>query len=192
MKTIRLTAVCLLLALVLGLFSGCSLTAPDDEVIREAVIRLLPAAKEATYIIYGPGAPLDPLYEIDETWTAAHYIPVDMTYEFHTVESVKKLVRTAFSENYAEGMFEYAFNGNDVFMSRYDETGGRLTREVVKCEEFEMLTDLYPETLKVTSGTKYACEFEIEGSKDGGKTRETYTVQMVYENEKWIFDGPVY
>lgn len=187
----KTTVTALLLILLLSL-SACSyLFKPDDEVIRKAVTDLLPDAYTATYLIFGPGIELDPESEIDPEWKTAHYIPVARDYAFQTEDDVRAVTLRAFSHDYAEEMFEYAFVNNDLFMSRYTEYGGRLAMDVVTKQPLSMAKEFFPETLRVTGGNSYACKAEIECTLGNGE-RSVITLQLVFENDRWVFDGPVF
>lgn len=187
----RLIAILLLLLAVWGA-SGCGiLTKPSEEEIKEAMDSLLPASFEATYMVYGPGAEPDSSEKIDPSWTTSHYIPVAASCKYRTVKQLKELIRSAFSEGYANEMYEYAFFSNDSIMSRYGESAGVLTIDVTK-KPLRMATDIYTDTLKIDSGSAYACVVKVEASFDGGETREEIRIQMIKENGSWIFDGPTY
>ena len=85
-----------------------------------------------------------------------------------------------------------AFSNGEVSMSRYSEQDGRLTIDVTQKPVYELKTEYYTDTLKVTSGTKTACVVEISYSIDGGITKATGELQLVRENEKWVFDNSPY
>lgn len=191
MNVKRFFAILLAAVCILPLAACSYLVKPEDGEIREAVEKLLPDAYTATYIIYGPGAELDPSEEINPDWKAAHYVPVADDYPYRTINDVKDLTLRAFSADYAEEMFEYAFEGNDVVMSRYNEYRGRLQREVVRHKELSIAKEFYPETLRVVSGNRYACKADIECLL-ANDARITVTLALVMENDRWKFDGPVY
>lgn len=192
MKKVRLLSVSVsLLLLVFGLSSCALLQKPEESEMKEAMEKLLPVSREATDIIYGEGIRIDENFVIDPDWTTAHYAPVSYDYKYQTVDDLKLLIRSAFSEEYAEEMYEYAFVSNDEFMSRFGEKNGKLTMDVTK-EPFHLATDIYTETAKVVSGSGYACVVEVEMSNDGGATRYTERLRLVKENDQWKFDGPTY
>ena len=175
----------------LAALCACSmLSKPSDEEIRAAVEALLPDAYTATYIVYGPGIELDPDQEIDENWTVPHYIRVAKDYPYQSERSIRALVKKVFSADYAEEMLTYAFVNTEI-MSRYVEYGGILAMDVVKHKALNMVKDFYVNTLHVIKGNEYACEAEIDCTLGTGE-KETLTLQLVKENEKWLFDGPAY
>ena len=181
----------LTLALLLGCGACAYLSKPDDDVIRAAVEKLLPDAYTATYIIYGPGIEIDPAQVIDENWTVAHYIRVAEDYPYKTIADIKKLTKKVFSANYAEVMFEYAFTNTDEYLSRYTEYGGILAMDVVTKEPFDMVKEFHLDTLHVISGNSYACKAEVEATLATDE-RKPVILQLVMENDKWVFDGPAY
>lgn len=179
-------------ALLICLLSSCAyLVRPEDKEIREALEKLLPDAYTATYIIYGPGIELDPEAEIDPTWKNAHYIPVANDYPYRTVDDVKAVALRAFSADYAEDMFEYAFVNNDYMMSRYTEYEGRLSMDVVLKKPLKMAKEFYTETLHVVKGNSFACKADIECLLANDE-RATVTLSFVKENDVWKLDGPAY
>ncbi len=188
----RFGVIFLLLALLVSCLSSCALMAkPSDQEISKAMAELLPDAKEGTEIVYGKGIEIEENYVIDPEWTSAHYAKVHPGYKYQTVDAVKALLLKAHTLEYAEQMYEYAFVGSEEIMPRYNEYGGKLTMDVTK-EALPVVDEIYPETAKVSTGTAYACEVEVEYSNDGGKTRQVMTVQMAKVDGKWLFDGPTY
>lgn len=177
---------------LLGALSSCTLLGkPSDEEIKQVMEELLPASYDATYIVYGPGIEIEKNFVIDPDWTTAHYAPVASDYKYQTADDVKRLILSAFSKDYAQEMYEYAFEGNEEMMSRYGSLNGKLTMDVTR-PAFGMATDIYVETAHVVKGTAYACRVRVEYSADGGESRSTVELQMVREDEKWLFDGPTY
>ena len=134
----------------------------------------------------------DPDYKIDESWTTAHYIPVSREEKCKTKSDFEAMLRAAFSEKYAAELLSIAFSNGGVSMSRYSEQDGRLTIDVTQKPVYELKTEYYTDTLKVTSGTKTACVVEISYSIDGGITKAAGELQLVRENEKWVFDNSPY
>ena len=192
-----------LLSLILAaltLFCVCScayLSKPDDAVIRQAVEELLPDAYTATYIVYGPGLKLDEAAKAEfdkinaeRPYKNAHYIPVDAEQPFHTEKEVRALVRRVFSKDYAEEILQYAFENNDLYMSRYHEYGGLLAMDVVLKAPMDMLDAIFVDTLTVIDGNSYACTAEVEAEQNG--ERKKVKLQLVYENDRWLFNGPAY
>ena len=178
---------------VLCTLSSCKMPGcPEDAEIRQAVEKLLPTAYDAAYCIFGPGLTPNPDYKIDESWTTAHYIPVSREEKCKTKSDFEAMLRAAFSEKYAAELLSIAFSNGGVSMSRYSEQDGRLTIDVTQKPVYELKTEYYTDTLKVTSGTKTACVVEISYSIDGGITKATGELQLVRENEKWVFDNSPY
>ena len=58
---------------VLNLSSCALLAKPSDEEIKDAMKELLPAAYEATCIVYGEGIQIEENFVIDPDWTTSHY-----------------------------------------------------------------------------------------------------------------------
>ena len=193
MKFLKKTAVLFLaLTMLLPAFCSCALlSAPSDEEIRGAMEELLPLAYEATYIVYGPGIEVEENFAIDPDWTVSHYAKVHPKYKYQTILSVKELILKAHTEGYAAELYEYAFEGSEDLLSRYNETDGKISMDVTK-EALDMADEIYYETARVLKGTAYACEVEEEYTMDEGKTREVMVIQMAKENGRWLFDGPTY
>ena len=191
-KTIKRAASALIFCCLLFIVSSCGvLTPPSETEVKEVLTQLLPRSYEATYIVYGPGIEIDENFEIDESWTISHYAPVASSYKYQTIEDVKSLIFAAFSADYGEEMCEYAFAGNETLMSRYSESGGKLTMDVTK-KPLDMAEEIFIDSAKVVSGSAYACLVEIEYIVEGDTERSTMEVRLVKENGRWLFDGPTY
>ncbi len=183
---------CLALLMTAGMLCSCGMLGkPSDSEIRTAMEEILPAAYEATYIVYGPGLEIEEGFEIDPSWTVSHYAPVSEKSKYKSEKEIKALILSAFSKDYALEMYEYAFEGNEELMSRYGTNSGRLTKDVTK-KAFAMAEEVYTDSARVTKGTAYACIVEMEYKAEGIEDRLTMKVRMVKEEEKWLFDGPVY
>ncbi|MBQ8910958.1 MAG: hypothetical protein IJY89_00120 [Clostridia bacterium] len=184
----------LILVCVFGLLSlsSCALLSkPSDEEIRGELEKLLPDAYEAAYIVYGPGIEIEENFVIDPDWNTAHYAPVAPGYKYQTRGDVEALIRRAHTESYARELYEYAFEGNDDFMARYNEYEGKLRMDVTK-EPLNVADKIYIDTARVTKGTAFACEVQVEYSMKGEDTRYEMVIQMAKEDDKWLFDGPTY
>ena len=176
---------------VLNLSSCALLAKPSDEEIKDAMKELLPAAYEATCIVYGEGIQIEENFVIDPDWTTSHYAQVHPDYKYQTKADVEALIRSAYTKDYAEELYEYAFEGNDDIMARYTEYEGKLRMDVTK-EPLNVVDVIYLYTAKVIRGTAYACEVEVEYSMEGTDTRYVMVIQMAKEDGKWLFDGPTY
>ena len=182
--------------LLLGMTSCGYFSKPSDEEMKKAVAGLLPDAYTATYIVYGPGLKLDEeeKKEFDRVndvtpYKNAHYIKVDEEEPYNTEKEIRELVRKVFSKDYADEVLAYAFE-NSEYMSRYHEYGGVLAMEVVQNAPMDMLDEIFVDTLTVIEGNAYACTVEVEATQNGEK--RNVKIQMVFENEKWMFNGPAY
>lgn len=188
----RFGVILLLLALLVSALPSCALVAkPSDQEIREAMEELLPDAKKSAEIVYGKGIEIEENYVVDPDWTAAHYAKVHPSFEIQTVKELKALILRVHTPEYAEQMYEYAFEGGEEIMPRFNEYGGKLTMDVTK-DALPVVDEIYPETARVQNGSAYACEVEVEYSTDCGATRQRMTVQMAKVDGKWLFDGPTY
>lgn len=216
---LKVLALFLSVVCALGAFSACgALQKPTDAEMRAEIEKLLPSAYKAACILYGEGLPPDESFEIDPTWTIAHYAPVSENAEYRGPEEVWKLFITTFSKSMALEMFEAAFEGTEDMRPRYGTDKGKYTRAQALAvykyltgesreapEPFEgkltvnvstgMLYEpkavFYTETVRVLKGTSAACYVEIEYSVDGA-ARMKATLKMVKEHGKWLFDENVY
>lgn len=191
-KIKRITAIVFVMIFGVLTLSSCALLAkPSDEEIRGEMEKLLPGAYEATCIVYGEGIEIEENFVIDPDWTASHYAGVHPDYKYQTRAQVEALIYSVFTKDYAGELFEYAFEGNDDFMARYNEHEGKLRMDVTK-EALSVAETIYVDTARVLKGTAYACEVEVEYSMKGDATRYTMVIQMAKEEGKWLFDGPTY
>jgi hypothetical protein len=188
----RITALILVAVFGLLTLSSCALLSkPSEQEIKKAMEELLPDAYEAAYIIYGPGIKIEDNFVIDPEWTAAHYAKVHPEYKYQTRADIEALVRRAHTEDYAKELYEYAFEGNDDIMARYNEYEGKLRMDVTK-DALNVVETIYVDTAKVVKGTAYACEVQVEYSMKDDTTRYEMVIQMAKEDGKWLFDGPTY
>ena len=185
-------AISLLISTLFVSLCSCALIAkPSDEEIFLAMTELLPYAYESAVIVYGKGIDIEENYVVDPDWTTAHYAKVHPSYKYQTVNDLKALILKAHTKEYAEQMYEYAFEGNEEVMARFSEYGGKLTMDVTK-EALPVVAEIYPETAKVLNGSAYACEVEVEYSAQGSDQRDVMVIQMAKVDGKWLFDGPTY
>ena len=76
-------------------------------------------------------------------------------------------------------------------MSRFSEHEGRLTIDVVK-KPYGVLTDIYPETVKVEKSSRYSAVITVDGSSNGGETIKRITINLSCINGNWLFNSPTY
>ena len=109
----RFGVILLLLALLVSALPSCALLAkPSDQEIREAMEELLPDAKKSAEIVYGKGIEIEENYVVNPDWTAAHYAKVHPSFEIQTIKELKALILRVHTPEYAEQMYEYAFEGS--------------------------------------------------------------------------------
>lgn len=177
---------------VMGALTSCSPALTDEEAM-EILEEKLPISYNVLASVYG-----ELLYcsekdkaEIDESWTTPHYYPVDDGCIYKTIDEIKKDAEKVFTPTYLEAVYEYAFVGNDETMSRFSEHEGRLTIDVVK-KPYGVLTDIYPETVKVEKSSRYSAVITVDGSSNGGETIKRITINLSCINGNWLFNSPTY
>ncbi len=185
-------ALIFLVVSVMGALTSCSPALTDEEA-KEILEEKLPTSYNVLAAIYG-----ELLYcsdedkaKIDEGWTTPHYFTVDDSCIYKTIAEIKKDAEKVFTPTYLEAVYEYAFEGNDEAMSRFAENEGRLTIDVVK-EPYGVLTNIYPETVKVVKSSRYSAVITVDGSADGGKTVKSITINLSCINGNWLFNSPTY
>ena len=202
----KTAAMILALCVLCGCFCSCGyFTKPSDEEMREALEKLLPDAYAVTYIVYGPGLDLDEedyaafqKQNEESPITNIHYVTVNPEMKFPgcdvetwSEDKIRSTTRKVFAKSYADEILEYAFETTDLAVGRYNTVAGVALRiELIKHPSYDMLDAIYPETLTVIDGNAYACTIEVDADQNGERIRQK--IQMVYENEQWLFNGAAY
>ena len=158
-----------------------------------------------TYIIYGPGLDLDEedyaafqKQNEESPITNIHYVTVNPEMKFPgcdvetwNEDKIRSTTRKVFAKSYADEILEYAFETTDLTVGRYNTVAGVALRiEMIKHAPYDMLDVIYPETLSVIDGNANACTVEVDAEQNGEKKR--VKIQMVYENDQWLFNGAAY
>ena len=178
--------------LVFSSFTGCSFFGSLDE---ETAKKVLEEKLETSYYvisaIYGDLLKTEDKIEVDESWTVSHYFKISDDAYYTSIQQIKNDAEKVFTQNYLQTLYEYAFTGNDEEMSRFSEKDGTFKIDVVK-QPFGVLTNIYPQTVKVIKSSRYAATIEVECSANNGETRRKTEINLSKINGEWFFNGPTY
>ena len=189
----RIIAIIMVLSLAIGVCSGLTSCAPSlsDEEARAILEEKLPISYYVMGAVYGDLLKVENEDKIDESWTTPHYFKVVPGSHYTTIAEIKADAEKVFAPTYLETMYEYAFTGSEETMSRFGESEGVLTVDVVK-KPYGVMTDLYIDTAVVVKSTRYAAKIEIMGSLDEGKTKRVVEINLACVDGVWLFNGPTY
>ncbi len=182
----------LMLTAMFMLFASCSFAGSlDEETARQVLEEKLETSYYVMAAVYGDLLKVEESEKIDESWTVPHYFKITDDSHYKSIEQIKNDAQKVFTPTYIETIYEYAFEGNGEEMSRFSEKDGTFRMDVVK-KPVGVLTNIYPETVKVEKSSRYAAIIKVECSANNGETRKELRINLSKIDGEWFFNGPTY
>ena len=178
-----------------------------DAEARARLGELLPTAREIMRAAYGEG--LLPVEGAEPKAAGpGEFFPVREDEVFGSVNEIRQAADSVFSASYLrdtlyvllfEGYYrseeetgeedETVVTGN--ITPRYTEENGVLMVDL-NYENHGEIAELIPSTAKVVSGNASAVRIEISYLLNGVQAEKPMRIGLVFENGKWVLDGPVF
>ena len=214
MKTNKARITCLALAVLLLSLTACSRPKHTPAELRPVLEELLPKSAEINEIYFGEGLPttrdVDVVRAFYETFDtdiqSISYTPVDPACGYETIDDIKAATLAVFTPDYAEFLFDRAFNGiSDLFdegletehrttavYAMYLEENGYLTKRVNLADDAIPLGRTYDlDSLTVIRENETGVEVKLASFLDGQPSVEV-KMWLVETSDGWRLDSPTY
>ncbi|MBQ3707268.1 MAG: hypothetical protein II889_05080 [Clostridia bacterium] len=194
--------------------TACSRPKHTPAELRPVLEELLPKSAEINEIYFGEGLPttrdVDVVRAFYETFDtdiqSISYTPVDPACGYETIDDIKAATLAVFTPDYAEFLFDRAFNGiSDLFdegletehrttavYAMYLEENGYLTKRVNLAEDAIPLGRTYDlDSLTVLRENETGVEVKLASFLDGQPSVEV-KMWLVETADGWRLDSPTY
>ena len=169
----------------------------SDEELRGILTELLPQDALLNRCIWGEEIKPNLTPEVDdENAYSPIYYTVSSDSPFHSVEQMKKEVEAVYSSEISEIINEYAFESNDIAMSRFcddvDDKGNVLDLRIDVTHNhnpYKLTTTAYISSAVVRRSTRYMIEAKIEFTSGESQTRREMKIRLLKEGESWKIDS---